>query len=105
MTDTTLNHPPIADRGIRHKAIRAALKVSFPGVKFSVTGSRGTGYGWSQVEWTDGPKESAVRALTDKFFGSSFNGMTDGYDRTGNYFVLPGGAYAPRGGRWRTSRR
>src|SRR3990170_4036111 len=44
MTDTTLNHPPIADRGIRHKAIRAALKVSFPGVKFSVTGSRGPSY-------------------------------------------------------------
>ena len=104
MTDT-LNYPPIASRDIRHKAIRAALKVSFPGVKFSVTGSRGTGYGWSQVGWTDGPTEGAVRSLCDRFFGSSFNGMTDGYDQTNNYFVWQGVTYSAGGSGCNTERR
>lgn len=37
------------------KAMRAALKVAFPGTKFSLRNSRGTGWGYMDLFWTDGP--------------------------------------------------
>jgi hypothetical protein len=60
------------------KAIRRALREAFPGVKFSLRGSRGTGYGWFSLGWTDGPTDDQVRALTFGFQSSYFDGMDDG---------------------------
>ena len=93
-----------ASRHIRHQAIRAALKIAFPATKFSVTGSRGTGYGWSTISWTDGPSERRVDACVSAFFGSSFNGMTDGYDATNNYFTFEGETYSAGGDGFHTHR-
>ncbi len=45
------------------KTIRANLRAAFPGVKFSLTGSRGTGYGWYSLAWTNGPTDDAVTAV------------------------------------------
>lgn len=55
--------------------IRADLKKHFPGVKFSVTSD----YSSVRVNWTDGPKESDVNALLDKYEEGKFNGMDDCY--------------------------
>lgn len=59
------------------KAIRKALREAFPGVKFSLRGSRGTGYGWFSLSWTDGPTTSQADAITNGFRSSYFDGMTD----------------------------
>ncbi len=56
---------------------RAELKASFPGVKFSVKRSRGTGYGWVSVRWVDGPAYDDVNAIASKYEGSGFDGSTD----------------------------
>ena len=59
------------------KEIRRALRLAFPGVKFSLRGSRGTGYGWFSLSWTDGPTASQVDAITNGFRSSYFDGMDD----------------------------
>ena len=59
------------------KEIRRALRAAFPGVKFSLRGSRGTGYGWLSLSWTDGPTTRQVDAITNGFRDSYFDGMTD----------------------------
>lgn len=59
------------------KAIRKALREAFPGVKFSLRGSRGTGYGWFSLSWTDGPTTYAADEITNGFRSSYFDGMTD----------------------------
>jgi hypothetical protein len=99
---TTMIHD---DRDIRHRAIRTALRISFPSTKFSVRGSRGTGYGWSTVEWIDGPSEDAVSSLVCGFFGSSFDGMTDGYDPTGCCYTFEGVTYRAGGSGYHVTRR
>lgn len=58
-------------------AIRKALRARYPGVKFSLTMSRGTGYGWMSLSWTDGPLTSEVNAITNGFRSSYFDGMDD----------------------------
>lgn len=62
-------------------AMRARLKQEFPGVKFSVRMSNGTGYGWLSVSWEDGPLDRTVKAITDTFESSRFDGMTDTYQQ------------------------
>ncbi|GAA3510068.1 hypothetical protein GCM10022234_00320 [Aeromicrobium panaciterrae] len=57
--------------------IRKALKAAFPGVKFSLRGSRGTGYGWFSLSWVDGPTTGQVREITGGFQSSYFDGMDD----------------------------
>lgn len=59
------------------KAIRRALREAFPGVKFSLRGSRGTGYGWFSLSWEDGPTFRQVDAVTNGFRSSYFDGMDD----------------------------
>lgn len=61
--------------------LRTALRAAFPGVKFSVRMSRGTGHGWLSVSWTDGPTEPEVRAINNGFRSSYFDGQDDGYHR------------------------
>lgn len=57
--------------------IRRALRTAFPGVKFSLRGSRGTGYGWFSLSWVDGPTESQAGDVANSFRDSYFDGMAD----------------------------
>lgn len=50
--------------------------------------STGTGYGWINVTWTDGPTTKQVRALTDRFQSERFSGMDDSYHATRNTVTL-----------------
>lgn len=59
------------------KLLRKVLKREFPGVKFSLRGSRGTGYGYYSLSWTGGPSEKDVDAVVGPFEGSYFDGMQD----------------------------
>lgn len=47
----------------RAAALKKALRETFPGTTFSLVGSRGTGYGWYHLTWTDGPTTQAVDAI------------------------------------------
>jgi hypothetical protein len=59
------------------KMIRSALKESFPGIKFGVTSKTYSGGASIRVEWRDGPPASMVKAITDTFERSYFDGMID----------------------------
>jgi hypothetical protein len=71
------------------QAVRAALKVAFPGMKFSVTADNYAGGNAVRIKWTNGPEVEAVDEIGRNFTAGSFNGMTDSYeykdkaDRTG----------------------
>ncbi|WNK51204.1 LPD29 domain-containing protein (plasmid) [Pantoea agglomerans] len=54
--------------------IRKELKARFAGVKFSV---RKRSYDSVSVNWMDGPTEEEVKAVTDKYKDSYFDGMQD----------------------------
>lgn len=57
--------------------VRQALKAAFPGVKFSVRMGTGTGSAWLSVTWTDGPTDSQVTPLVDRYAGSVWNANND----------------------------
>lgn len=59
------------------KLVRAALKESFPGVKFSVRSSVYSGGASINVNYVDGPNYEQVKAVVSVFEGSYFDGMTD----------------------------
>ena len=59
------------------KLIRAALKESFPGVKFSVRSSVYSGGASIDVRYLDGPAVKQVEAVAGAFAGSYFDGMID----------------------------
>lgn len=61
------------------KDIRKELKAAFPGCKFRVTSKIFAGGDSVRIEWTNGPTTKAVREITDKYQGGSFDGMTDMY--------------------------
>lgn len=58
------------------KLIRKALRHDFPGIKFSVRSSRGSGSAVN-VRWTDGPTTEGVRKVAGAFEGGRFDGMID----------------------------
>jgi hypothetical protein len=60
-------------------AVRRALRTAWPKVKFSVTMSRGTGYGYLDATWTDGPTTADFYALVDGFRDMTFDGMDDSH--------------------------
>jgi hypothetical protein len=68
MTTTSLTPVEIA------KDARKAIRAAFPGLKFSLTNSSGTGYGWLHLSWTDGPTDQAMRDIVD-----TFDAMLGGY--------------------------
>jgi len=70
------------------KLVRAALKESFPGVKFSVVSRVYSGGASIDVGYMDGPTSSQVNKVVSMFEGCYFDGMTDykGY----NSFSLNG---------------
>lgn len=49
------------------RAVKAALRKAFPGVKFSVRNSTGTGYGWLHATWTDGPTVREVDKVVNPY--------------------------------------
>jgi hypothetical protein len=59
------------------KLLRASLKATFPGVKFSVRSSTYSGGASINVRWTDGPRTFEVKAVTDRYEGATFDGMID----------------------------
>ena len=59
------------------KLLKKTLRAAFPAVTFSVKLSRGTGYGYCDVSWTDGPTRQRVEAVVAPFEGSHFDGMQD----------------------------
>lgn len=59
------------------KLLRASLKRNFPAVKFSVRSSVYSGGASVRVDWTNGPRQSAVQAVCDRFNGADFDGMQD----------------------------
>lgn len=78
------------------KLLRQALRAAFPETQFAVRCGRGTGYSWLSVSWTDGPLPEAVREITHRYEGESFNGMTDSYDQKPNVLVSFAGEDVPR---------
>lgn len=58
------------------KLLKKTLRASFPGTKFSVRMSRGTGYGTLYVSWS-GPSADDVSKVTDSFEGWQFDGVDD----------------------------
>lgn len=62
-------------------AMRKALRTAFPGVKFSVRMSRGTGHGWLSATYEDGPRLADVEPIAHGFQSSHFDGMDDSYHR------------------------
>lgn len=59
------------------KLVRAALKESFPGVKFSVRSSTYSMGASISVRWIDGPNTKQVDAVLRGFSGSYFDGSID----------------------------
>jgi len=49
------------------KDARRTIRKTFPGLKFSLTGSSGTGYGWLNLSWTDGPKTRDMDAAIAEY--------------------------------------
>lgn len=58
-------------------ALRKALKAAFPATKFSVRMASGTGYGWFDVNWTDGPTWQQARTVIDTFQSYDFDHYHD----------------------------
>ncbi len=59
------------------RIMRGELAKAFPGTKFSVRLQRYSGGSHIDVDYTDGPPTKAVEAITDRFYGRGFDGMTD----------------------------
>jgi len=57
--------------------IRATLKAAFPKTKFSVRLDRYSGGYSIDARWTDGPTDSQVKPILDRFESKGFDGMTD----------------------------
>lgn len=69
-------HPHLTPGATAAQNIRAALKHSFPGVRFSVR----TDGNAVNVRWTDGPTDADVSPIVDRFQQGHFDGMTDCYE-------------------------
>lgn len=73
--------------------LRKALKVTFPGVKFSVRTDKGGISSLVRVAWEDGPTEDEVEAVTDGYAGSDFDGMIDMEYSRDSWLAPDGRAY------------
>lgn len=72
------------------KLVRAALKKSFPSVKFSVRSDSYAGGASIRVFWTDGPTRKDVEAIIKQFEGGGFDGMQD-LKYSYSHWMLPDG--------------
>lgn len=59
------------------KFIRKALKREFPGASFSVRSKTYSGGASIDIDWEDGPTLDAVKSLTCRYRGATFDGMID----------------------------
>jgi hypothetical protein len=59
------------------KLVRAALKESFAGVKFSVISDSYAGGASINIKYKDGPTEAQVESVISNFKGAYFDGMID----------------------------
>jgi hypothetical protein len=76
--------------------LRTALKAAFPGVKFSVRKGNGTGSAWLSVSWVDGPTDTVVAALTNRYKGSEWNlNNNDSYTRNPDVLMAFEGTELP----------
>lgn len=64
-------------REVVEKNMRAALKLAFPGVKFSV---RKRDYSATSINWTDGPTISEVEAISNRYESGHFDSSNDCYE-------------------------
>ncbi|GAB3176002.1 hypothetical protein GCM10027059_50200 [Myceligenerans halotolerans] len=60
-------------------ALRSDLRGRFPGTKIAVRLNRGSGYGWVDVAWSDGPREQAVRQIGLGYQYQEFDTLDDSY--------------------------
>lgn len=74
-------HPSVKETAA---AIRTDLREQFPDAKFSVTMSRGTGYGYLYVNYEDGPPLADVRDKLLHYQGESYNPYTDIHEPNGS---------------------
>lgn len=70
------------------KLVRAALKESFPGIKFSVRSDSYAGGASIRIRYQDGPSFKLVNAVAQAFAGGYFDGMID--YKGSNYHTLDG---------------
>jgi hypothetical protein len=59
------------------KHVRAALRLHFPGIAFSVKSKTYSGGASISVRWTDGPTYDEVNRVAGAFAGATFDGMID----------------------------
>jgi hypothetical protein len=59
------------------RTIRSELKAAFPAVKFSVRSQIYSMGSHITVRWSNGPTITAVERITDRRYGTGFDGMTD----------------------------
>lgn len=69
---------PLKDGGRATANLKTELQRAFPGVKFSVTQSRGSSY--IDCRWELGPTVDQVNAIAAKYEEGHFDGMTDSYE-------------------------
>lgn len=74
------------------KLVRAALKRSFPGVKFGVRSHVYAGGASIDVSWMDGPTGAMVEAVAGAFAGARFDGMIDMQSSVSHYLTANGDA-------------
>ena len=70
--------------------IREALKVAFPGVKFSVTSDTFANGSSVDIAYTDGPSSRQVEAVYDRFKSGSFDSSQDMYEYNQGTTVVDG---------------
>lgn len=80
------------------KGIRAELKVTFPGVKFSVKTSYFSMGNSIDISWSFGPTTKAVDAITSKYCYGRFDGMTDSSSTEDTLVSCPDGEVRRLGG-------
>lgn len=74
------------------KLIRAALKCAFPATKFSVKSKTYSGGASINVDWTDGPTDKMVSAVTEQFSGGHFDGSIDMATTHSSWLLADGSA-------------
>lgn len=63
--------------------LRIELKAAVPGVKFSIRSD----YNSVRLSWNDGPTTEQIKAITGKYEGGYFDGMTDSYEHRKSPFT------------------
>ncbi len=71
------------------KLIRQDLKKAFPSHTFSVRSDSFAGGNSVHIEWSDGPTNDQVQAITGKYQYGSFDCMQDLYEHTNRIEGLP----------------